>query len=403
MKITIKTLDQKSFTLTVDDKATILDVKKAVFDEKKEANLESSITKLIWKGKILKNDQTLEGAKIDEKGFFVVMPGKVAAAAKKPVAAVQETPKTSKPKTEEVKKDVAAKPVVNQSSSTPVSAPATNTQTPAPTRPAAVPQMPQIAIDLNQMLNSIPVSDDMIATVAGFGFPMEKSKLALQIANNNPDVAVELLFSNGLEAAMEGMKRKLLSEAQALAQQLAANGGEMNAENLAQAVEQMNTQSDNQNSNEATPSSETATSLANNPLAYLLNNESFKKMIQAIGENPESLPQIMQGIRQANPDLFQQIQNNHAAFLQLINSDTTGGASSQSTTSQNQAPVAAGQAAPAAANQGQQGVQIAITPAEREAINRLMALGFSEMEAVQAYMACDKNEEYAANFLFDNM
>ena len=59
MKITIKTLDQKSFKLEIENNATILDVKKAIFEEKKDDALESSITKLIWKGKILKNDQTL--------------------------------------------------------------------------------------------------------------------------------------------------------------------------------------------------------------------------------------------------------------------------------------------------------------------------------------------------------
>ena len=37
-----------------------------------------------------------------------------------------------------------------------------------------------------------------------------------------------------------------------------------------------------------------------------------------------------------------------------------------------------------------------------EAINRLTQLGFPKARAAEAYFACDKNEEMAANFLFES-
>jgi UV excision repair protein RAD23 len=46
---------------------------------------------------------------------------------------------------------------------------------------------------------------------------------------------------------------------------------------------------------------------------------------------------------------------------------------------------------------------IDITAEEKEAIDRLVAMGFDRAQAIEAYLACDKNEDLAANFLFDSM
>jgi UV excision repair protein RAD23 len=44
-----------------------------------------------------------------------------------------------------------------------------------------------------------------------------------------------------------------------------------------------------------------------------------------------------------------------------------------------------------------------VSPEELAAIERLTQLGFSKNRAAEAYFSCDKNEEMAANFLFEQM
>lgn len=45
---------------------------------------------------------------------------------------------------------------------------------------------------------------------------------------------------------------------------------------------------------------------------------------------------------------------------------------------------------------------VRLTQEEADAVERLTNLGFNRQQALEAYLACDKNEEMAANLLFDH-
>merc|ERR1719158_2756237 len=92
---------------------------------------------------------------------------------------------------------------------------------------------------------------------------------------------------------------------------------------------------------------------------------------------------MLQQIGQSNPQLLQIISENQEAFIRLINEGEGG---------------AGGVAGLQGEALDQPGV-IQVSPADKEAIERLKALGFPEHLVVQAYFACEKNENLAANFL----
>merc|ERR1719290_244540 len=97
--------------------------------------------------------------------------------------------------------------------------------------------------------------------------------------------------------------------------------------------------------------------------------------------------QIRQIIR-TNPHLLEE-------FIQMLNED----AGDDAPAAQEQLGGAGG---PTITREQDGRVTLQVTEAERQAIDRLKQLGFPEDMVVQAYFACDKNEELAANFLLSN-
>jgi len=119
------------------------------------------------------------------------------------------------------------------------------------------------------------------------------------------------------------------------------------------------------------------------PLAPLAHNPNFMQMRALVQRQPDLLPSLMRQLAQNNPDLVRLINENQEDFYQLLNA----------------LPVGGGPGGPGGRGMGG---TIAVTPEENEAIERLAALGFDKNLAAQAYFACDKDENMAANWLMEN-
>ena len=101
--------------------------------------------------------------------------------------------------------------------------------------------------------------------------------------------------------------------------------------------------------------------------------------------NPEKLPSILNTLKEHSPGLIDLIKQYEADFKNLLISPVT------------QEDITIFQQI----HRRPQGPQIRLTKEESDAVKRLQELGFSQAEAVQAFIACEKNEEMAANFLFE--
>uniref|UniRef100_A0A8C2DQN7 UV excision repair protein RAD23 n=1 Tax=Cyprinus carpio TaxID=7962 RepID=A0A8C2DQN7_CYPCA len=207
--------------------------------------------------------------------------------------------------------------------------------------------------------------ENMVTEIMLMGYERDRVVAALRASFNNPDRAVEYLLT-GIPAESEGSVGG--------ADPVAPAGGAP-----APVV------STGLSSPSSTAPSQTSTGSGANPLEFLRNQPQFLQMRQIIQQNPSLLPALLQQIGRENPQLLQQISSHQEQFIQMLNEPV-------------QEAGQGGGGGVAEAGGGHMNY-IQVTPQEKEAIERLKALGFPEGLVIQAYFACEKNENLAANFL----
>ncbi|CBZ49753.1 hypothetical protein NCLIV_002400 [Neospora caninum Liverpool] len=361
MRLRIRTLSNEEAELDVGPEETIFNLKEKV--EQKWPHMPAVRQKLVHAGKILADSQKVkECPSLKENDRLVVMVTKAVAqpagasssaapAAPAPASSATASPSET-PSGDSAAASSAGASAVSADASGSASAPAPSGTSEgeageALTRTAA-----------ESALFTGPQLEETLTHLVAMGFPRDQAEQAMRAAFNNPDRAVEYLM-NGMPPEVSALFGGASGEAQdaegdAIADEGDADGDEGDEDD-------------------------------GNPLGALRHHPAFNQIRQMVQANPAMLPQVLQLIGNSNPQLLELITQNQDAFLEMLQSG-------QGT----------GEAGAPGTGFGAGGI-IQMTPDEMEALQRLEALGFSRHQAVEAYLACDRNEEMAANYLFENL
>ncbi|XP_014689948.1 UV excision repair protein RAD23 homolog B [Equus asinus] len=400
MRVTLKTLQQQTFKIDIDPEETVKALKEKIESEKGKDAFPVAGQKLIYAGKILNDDTALKEYKIDEKNFVVVMVTKPKAVTTPAPATTQQSNSattttvssstapavaqapTPAPALAPAPSPASITPASTTASSEPASASATKQEKPAE-KPAEAPvatsptstdstsgdsSRSNLFEDATSALVTGQSYENMVTEIMSMGYEREQVIAALRASFNNPDRAVEYLLM-GIPGDRE-------SQAVVDPPPAASTGAPQSSVAAAAAT---------------TTATTTTTSSGGHPLEFLRNQPQFQQMRQIIQQNPSLLPALLQQIGRENPQLLQQISQHQEHFIQMLNEPVqeAGGQGGGG---------GGGSGGIAEAGSGHMNY-IQVTPQEKEAIERLKALGFPEGLVIQAYFACEKNENLAANFL----
>ncbi|CAN1851645.1 Ubiquitin receptor RAD23c [Linum perenne] len=383
MKIFVKTLKGSAFDIEVKPQDTVADVKQHI-ETAQGANIyPAGQQMLIHQGKVLKDNTTLDENKVVENSFIVVMLSKSKSSSGEGSTA-STAPQTSTPS--------ATAPQTGAPLSTAPQAPvATPPAVQAPAAPAAPIASVAAASDVDpygQAASNLVAGTNLEGTVqqiidmGGGIWDKETVIRALRAAYNNPERAVEYLYSGIPEQA----------EAAPVPAPVTGQPANPAAPQATQAAVPAAIPPAGPNANpldlfpQGLPTAAAAGGAGAGNLDFLRNSQQFQALRAMVQANPQILQPMLQELGKQNPNLMRLIQDHQADFLRLINEPVEGGEEG-----------ILGQLAAAMPQ------SVTVTAEEREALDRLEAMGFDPQIVLEVFFACNKNEELAANYLLDHM
>ncbi|UJR13903.1 hypothetical protein I4U23_000909 [Adineta vaga] len=350
MQLQIKTLSNEKFTIECELSDTVKTIKEKIAAKDLKDKYEADAVKLIFSGKILEDAKTLESYAITPESFLVV----VKQAVPKPQATTAS----------------AAAP------SNPSGATGTQARTPNVATPAAAPPQQQPARPAPSSENAPAASQDAFLSaevrekalreLTDMGFDRAQAELALRASFYHVERAAEYLITGNIPILNEG-----------------------------------STASQEGGSGQTPTGSESSTGGrrgGDDDLSELSQNPQFQALRQLIQQNPEQLQTLMQTLQATQPELYQLIEQRPQEFLELLNQADEGDDGGD-----DDDPLQGGVGAGGAGGHGPPGtVTITLSPQDQQAINRLQDMGFERNRVIEAFLACDRNEELAANYLLSS-
>ncbi|XP_037809587.1 UV excision repair protein RAD23 homolog A-like [Lucilia sericata] len=256
MKLQIKTLNQKSLVVDIEETKTVYELKKEL-SLYPDIGVRPELQKLIYAGKILVNDDKLSTYNIDVKKFLVIM------ILKQPV---EEPPKAEQQAVkEETVKDIAADKVKEQEKTESKN---NETTTTSPATPVAEAEFKTPTAPTGDSKK-----DELVAQIMGMGYPEADVRRALAASFYNPDRAVEYLI--------EGIPTSPSTP-------------------------------------EGESYSDTDADLSMTPFEVFRGDPTFQTLRQALQQHPELLDAAIQRVGETNPELLNLISENQQEFLSML-------------------------------------------------------------------------------------
>lgn len=400
MQITVKTLQQQTFQVDIDPTEKVLVLKERI-EAARGSAFAAGLQKLIYAGVVLADDRTVASYNIDDKKFVVVMVNKAPVAVPTPAAAPAAAAAATASAAAPAKKDDPAKAETTTAAPAAAANTTVTSTTSAASSTAPVAPVASASTATDEALSAqsaaeaaFLVGDEynrICANIMEMGYTREQVEQALRASFNNPDRAVDYLLSGMEIDPGTGMDAPAAAAVAAAAGSAAPSAV---AASAAVSAAVASTQAAGNVGSIQVPSGAQAT--GPDPLAFLRTQPQFHQMRHLIQRNPDFLNAVLQQIGQTNPALLQMISEHQESFLNMLNESNEG---EPAAAGAEDAAAAAAAAAEAEDDEVGAPITLQVSAQDRESIERLKGLGFPEHLVLQAYFACERNENLAANLL----